>query len=101
MIRDPSDGSVKSPNVSAGASGVDRTTKHSDPVEMARSDLGRKQPSQRVEAPYASSNNWGLKSLDREARKPAPAPTIDELRAHYARHGLGFKPKDDHGTVET
>lgn len=72
MIRDPSDGSVK-------------------PTGKESLQVGRP----------TSAENWGLKSLDREARKPAPAPTIDELRAHYARHGLGFKPKDDHGAVET
>ena len=39
--------------------------------------------------------NWGLKSLDREPRKPKPAPTADELREHYAKHGLGFTLKDE------
>lgn len=68
MIRDPSDGSVKE----------------------AKPNSATSKPN--------SANNWGLKSLDREARKPAPAPTIDELRAHYARHGLGFKPKETEGT---
>lgn len=38
--------------------------------------------------------NWGLKSLDVPERKPKPAPTIEQLRAHYATHNLGFKPKE-------
>jgi hypothetical protein len=42
-----------------------------------------------------SDENWGLKSLDREARKPQPAPTADELREHYAKHNLGFQPKSE------
>lgn len=71
MIRDPSDGRVK-------------------PTEAGIPVSTPLRP--------GSDQNWGLKSLDREARKPAPAPTIDELRAHYARHGLGFKPKETEGT---
>lgn len=38
--------------------------------------------------------NWGLKTLDKPERKPKPAPTVEELREHYAKHGLGFKPKE-------
>jgi hypothetical protein len=67
MIRDPSDGSVKRPAV--------------------RIPVTDKRP--------GSEQNWGLKSLDREPRKPQPAPTADELREHYARFNLGFQPKDD------
>jgi len=37
--------------------------------------------------------NWGLED-PREAGKPTiPAPTIDQLREHYKRFGLSFKPK--------
>jgi len=67
MIRDPSDGSVKvqpQPELTAG----------------------------RLRERYGA--NWGLKSLDREARAPKPAPTAEELRAHYATHNLGFQPKE-------
>lgn len=41
-----------------------------------------------------SAENWGLKSLDKPERKPKPAPSIDELREHYAKHDLGFRPKE-------
>lgn len=69
MIRDPSDGSVKKPEPGIPVS--------------------EKRPT--------SAENWGLKSLDREPRKPKPAPTADELRAHYAKHNLGFQPKAEEG----
>lgn len=59
MIRDPSDGSVKTPPL--------RPT---------------------------SDQNWGLKSLDRKAKPTKPAPTADDLRAHYATHNLGFQKKE-------
>jgi hypothetical protein len=65
MIRDPSDGTVR----------TGRPT---------LSDL---------KAKYGE--NWGLKSLDEPPRNPKPAPTIDELREHYAKHDLGFKPKTE------
>ena len=63
MIRDPSDGSTK--QLPSGYAGL--KAKHGE--------------------------NWGLRSLDIPARKPKPAPTADELRAHYATHNLGFEPK--------
>lgn len=69
MIRDPSDGSVK-PNSS--------TAKPNS-----------------VSAKANSASNWGLRSLDKPERKPKPAPTADELRAHYAKHNLGFQPKEE------
>ena len=68
MIRDPSDGSVKTNSVSDKPNSVSVREKYGE--------------------------NYGMKSLDRAARKPAPAPTAEELRAHYATHNLGFKPKD-------
>lgn len=55
------------------------------------SDGSVKQPPQRP----TSADNWGLKSLSQPIRNPKPAPTIDELREHYAKHDLGFKPKEE------
>jgi hypothetical protein len=66
MIRDPSDGSVKP--TSAVPTPSNRPT---------------------------SETNWGLKSLDKPERKPKPAPTADELKAHYAKFGLAFQPKPE------
>jgi hypothetical protein len=67
MIRDPSDGSVK-PSVTGNPTTKPRST---------------------------SAENWGLKSLDKPERKPKPAPTADELKAHYAKFGLAFQPKPE------
>lgn len=39
--------------------------------------------------------NWGMKSLDEPAQKPKPAPTKEDLAAHYAKYGLGFRPKSE------
>lgn len=86
MIRDPSDGSVKNsaPDVRTPQNTAERLPKR----EPARS--GADTPS--------SANNWGLKSLDEPKRKPKPAPTKEELEAHYRKYGLGFQPKQTEGT---
>jgi hypothetical protein len=85
MIRDPSDGSVK--GITPNANDLNQKT--------------AKVASEGITSPAAlkakHGENWGLKSLDREPRKPKPAPTADELRAHYARHNLGFQPKAEEG----
>jgi hypothetical protein len=39
--------------------------------------------------------NWGLKTLDKPERKPKPAPTAEELKAHYAKFDLAFQPKHE------
>jgi hypothetical protein len=41
--------------------------------------------------------NWGLTSLDKPEHKPKPAPTKEELAAHYRVYGLAFKPKHHEG----
>jgi hypothetical protein len=41
--------------------------------------------------------NWGLSSLDKPERKAKPAPTKEELAAHYRQYGLAFKPKHHEG----
>ena len=64
MIRDPSDGSTKPPLTGLAA----------------------------LQAKCGP--NWGLKSQERGVRKSKPAPTADELRDHYAKHNLGFQPKE-------
>ena len=66
MIRDPSDGSVKKPEV-----GIPMTDKRP-----------------------GSAENWGMKSLDKPERKTKPAPTADELREHYSKFKLAFQPKE-------
>ena len=67
MISDPSDGSVKvqpQPELTAG----------------------------RLKERYGP--NWGLKSLDREARAPKPAMTAEELSEYYSKYTLGGKLKE-------
>jgi hypothetical protein len=37
--------------------------------------------------------NFGLRTPADDRPPPAPAPTPEQLRAHYAKHDLGCKPK--------
>lgn len=39
-------------------------------------------------------DNWGLTSLDAPKKPPRPAPSKEDLAAHYREYGLGFKPKE-------
>jgi hypothetical protein len=79
MIRDPSDGSVKEPR----AQNAGKSDNKENPAIPANGLAA------------CTENNWGLKSLDREPRKPTPAPTADELREHYGKFNLGFQPKEN------
>ena len=63
MIRDPSDGSVK-------------------PGLKTFDDLRAK---------YGP--NWGLNVADPNRKPPKPAPTREELEAHYRQYNLAFKRK--------
>jgi len=66
MIRDPSDGSVTGKRPSVKA----LKAKHGD--------------------------SWGINPPpDMPKKIPAQAPTADQLRQHYAKHSLAFKPKTD------
>jgi hypothetical protein len=38
--------------------------------------------------------NWGIEDTETAKRVTKPAPTIDQLRHHYAHYNLAFKPKD-------
>lgn len=67
MIRDPSDGSVKT-STPAPAPAID-TAKHGP--------------------------NYGLKTLPERPKSTFKAPTAEELARHYARHNLGFEPKEE------
>ncbi len=78
MIRDPSDGSVKT---KVDENGVMSSTRGLNPSQN-KSLISS-----------TSANNWGLKSLDEPKRKPKPAPTKEELAEHYAKHNLAFQPK--------
>jgi hypothetical protein len=39
--------------------------------------------------------NWGLGEPEKPVERKAQAPTIEQLRHHYAHYGLGFKPKNE------
>jgi hypothetical protein len=39
-------------------------------------------------------SNWGLKSLDEPKKQTKPAPTADQLRDHYSKYNLGYRPKE-------
>lgn len=43
--------------------------------------------------------NFGLGAAEDEARAATavPAPTVDQLRHHYAHYNLGFQPKHEDG----
>lgn len=55
-------------------------------------DKTRRPTVEELKAKYGE--NWGMKSLDEPPKTPKPAPTIDQLRDHYAKHNLGFQPKE-------
>lgn len=76
MIRDPSDGSEF--GTAPDANEINKV--------VGKKPVAGTTPS--------SANNWGLKSLDRPERKPKPAPTVEELRQHYAKFKLAFEPKE-------
>lgn len=59
----------------------------------AEPDKTNRPTREELQAKYGE--NWGLTSLDQPKKPPKPAPSIDELRAHYARHNLGFQPKTE------
>lgn len=71
MIRDPSDGSTKIPTQQ----------------EMTAAHI------QAVRAKYGP--NWGLTSLDEKPKVSTFRPmTPEQLMDHYAKHNLGFQPKE-------
>lgn len=64
MIRDPSDGSIK-------------------PTLRTFKDLRSR-----------CGPNWGLNVQDKARKPPKPAPTPEELEAHYRKYNLQFRPKE-------
>ena len=63
-------------------------------ARAAEPDKSNRPTREELQAKYGE--NWGLESLD---KKPSidnyKAPTKEQLRAHYATHNLGFKPKEN------
>lgn len=67
MTRDPSDGSIR-PTINR--------------IEMLREKHGP---------------NWGLDVGEKKRKPPELAPTPEELKQHYARFNLEFRPKEETG----
>lgn len=64
---------------------------------LAERDVDKSDRPTREEMQAKYGKNWGLKSLDEPEHKPKPAPTKEELAAHYREYGLAFKPKHREG----
>jgi hypothetical protein len=66
-------------------------------LEDRKKDPARENRPTREQLKAKYGENWGLGSLDEPKRKAAPAPTKEELAAHYRQYGLAFKPKHHEG----
>lgn len=38
-------------------------------------------------------NDWGIAAPEAKRKSAEPAPTVEQLRHHYAHYGLAFQPK--------
>jgi hypothetical protein len=67
---------------------------------VAETLAGRQEAEDRASRPTTTElkakygENWGLKSLDEPAKAAKPAPSKEDLAAHYREYGLAFKPKE-------
>jgi hypothetical protein len=62
-------------------------------VEMReRMERGERPSMAQLKAKYGE--NWGIGEEETAKRVSTPAPTIEQLRHHYAHYNLAFKPKD-------
>ena len=61
---------------------------------LADRDVDKSDRPSREDLKAKYGENWGLTSLDEPARKAVPAPSKEDLAAHYREYGLGFKPKE-------
>ena len=61
---------------------------------LADRDVDKSDRPSREDLKAKYGENWGLTSLDERARKAVPAPSKEDLAAHYREYGLGFKPKE-------
>ena len=58
----------------------------------AREDRGEKPTLAQLKERFGE--NWGIEPPPKAPSKPFHIPTADELRDHYAKHNLGFQPKE-------
>jgi hypothetical protein len=61
---------------------------------LADRDVDKSDRPTREDLKAKYGENWGLTSLDEPVRKPRPAPSKEDLAAHYREYGLGFRPKE-------
>ena len=62
---------------------------------LADRDVDKSDRPSREDLKAKYGENWGLTSLDERARKAVPAPSKEDLAAHYREYGLGFRPKTE------
>ena len=61
-------------------------------VEMReREERGERPTLAQMKAKYGE--NWGIGDTEKIAEPKAQAPSVDQLRHHYAHYDLAFKPK--------
>lgn len=48
-----------------------------------------------LKAKYGENFGLGAEVEEARAKAAVPAPTVDQLRHHYAHYSLGFRPKKD------
>lgn len=64
---------------------------------LADRDVDKSDRPTREDLKAKYGENWGLTSLDKPESKRQPAPTKEQLAAHYREYGLAFKPKHHEG----
>jgi hypothetical protein len=58
-----------------------------------RMEKGERPTMAQLKAKYGE--NWGIGEPEKPVEAKAQAPTIEQLRHHYAHYNLAFKPKDE------
>lgn len=58
-----------------------------------RMERGERPTMAQLKAKYGE--NWGIGEPEKPIERKSQAPTIDQLRHHYAHYNLAFKPKDE------
>jgi hypothetical protein len=71
-----------------------RLKRMKEQLEMReRMERGERPTMAQLKAKYGE--NWGIGEPEKPVEHKAQAPTVEQLRHHYARYNLAFKPKDE------
>jgi hypothetical protein len=63
-------------------------------VEMReRAEKGERPTMAQLKEKYGE--NWGIGEPEKPIERKSQAPTVEQLRHHYAHYNLAFKPKDE------